>query len=186
MQFEPAEIAGAFLIVPTPQTDARGGFARTWCAETFRARGLADALVQCSVSYNVRRGTLRGMHVQADPHGERKLVRCTTGAIYDVLLDLRPESPSFLRWQAFELTAANRHAVYIPKGVAHGFQTLTDGAEVFYQMADEFVPSSGRGVRYSDPAFGIEWPLPVAVISDRDANYADFAPLAVASREDGR
>lgn len=182
MQFEPTEIGGAFLVVPTPLTDARGCFARTWCAETFRAQGLAETLVQCSVSYNDCRGTLRGMHFQVEPHGERKLVRCTAGAIYDVLLDLRSDSPTCMRWQAFELTASNRHAVYIPKGVAHGFQTLTDGAEVFYQMADEFVSAAGRGIRYNDPAFGIDWPLPVAVISDRDANYPDFAPVALASR----
>lgn len=175
MKFTELDLPGAYLVEPEPIADERGFFARTWCEQEFAAQGLNPRLVQCSISYNHRKGTLRGMHYQTKPHEEVKLVRCTQGAIYDVLLDLRADSPAFLRWQSVELTAQNRRMLYIPEGVAHGFQTLTDAAEVFYQMSEFFHSESARGVRWNDPAFGIEWPSDERTISLRDQQYADFA-----------
>jgi dTDP-4-dehydrorhamnose 3,5-epimerase len=171
MIFTETPLVGAFVVEPERIADERGFFARTWCVNEFAARGLETRLVQCNVSYNARRGTLRGMHFQAAPHEEVKLVRCTAGAIYDVIVDLRPGSPTRHQWFGVELTAANRLALYIPAGFAHGFQTLEDESEVFYQMAEFYHPESARGVRYDDPAFGIAWPLPVSVIGVRDAAY---------------
>ncbi|MBC8074568.1 MAG: dTDP-4-dehydrorhamnose 3,5-epimerase [Chloroflexales bacterium] len=171
MIFTETPLAGAFLVEPERIADERGFFARTWCAEEFAARGLEARLVQCNVSYNQRRGTLRGMHYQAEPHAEVKLVRCTAGAIHDVIIDLRPASPTRHQWFAAELSAANRLSLYIPAGFAHGFQTLEDQSEVFYQMAEFYHSESARGVRYNDPAFGIAWPLPISVIGQRDAAY---------------
>jgi dTDP-4-dehydrorhamnose 3,5-epimerase len=173
MIFTETPLAGAFVVEPERIADERGFFARTWCVDEFAARGLETRLVQCNVSYNGRRGTLRGMHYQTAPHEEVKLVRCTAGAIYDVIVDLRFASPTYQHWFGVALSAANRLALYIPRGFAHGFQTLADESEVFYQMAEFYHPESARGVRYDDPAFGIAWPLPVSVIGARDAGYAD-------------
>lgn len=171
MRFVPTPIPGAFVIELEPIVDERGFFARSWCATEFAAHGLNPRLVQCSVSFNKRRGTLRGMHYQVKPHEEAKLVRCTMGAIYDVLVDLRPASAGYRKWFAVELSVANRRMVYCPEGVAHGFQTLTDDAEVFYQMSELHHPESARGLRWDDPAFGIEWPFAeTRNISPADAN----------------
>jgi len=156
-------------------TDERGFFARAWCQREFAEHGLNPRLVQCNISYNPRRGTLRGMHYQAVPHSEAKLVRCTRGAIYDVIVDLRSDSPSYLRHFGVDLTAEGREMLYVPEGVAHGFLTLEDETEVFYQMSEFYAPEAARGVRWNDPAFGIRWPIEVAVISPRDAAYPDFA-----------
>lgn len=171
MIFRETTLAGAYVIDPERHPDDRGYFARTWCREAFAARGLRTAWDQCSTSFNHRRGTLRGMHYQAAPHAEAKLVRCTRGAVYDVLLDLRAGSPTWGRWVAVELTAESGRAVYIPEGVAHGFQTLADASEVFYQISVPFVPTAARGVLWNDPVFGIEWPLPDPIMSDRDAGF---------------
>lgn len=162
------------MIEIEPIEDDRGFFARSWCAREFEAHGLNPRLAQCNISFNQRRGTLRGMHYQEQPHAEAKLVRCTRGSIYDVILDLRPGSPTFGAWEAFELSADNRRMVYVPEGFAHGFQTLEDGCEVFYQMSVFYHAPSARGVRWNDPAFGIEWPLDDPIISKRDASYPDF------------
>lgn len=176
MIFTPTPLPGVFVVEPEQKPDERGFFARTWCADEFTRAGLNPALAQCSVSYNHKAGTLRGMHWQAAPHGECKLVRCTSGAIYDVALDLRPDSPAYLKWHAAELSAANRHAYYLPEGIAHGFITLADGAEVLYQISAPQQPQAARGARWNDPAFGIRWPREVSVISSRDRDYPDFAP----------
>lgn len=174
MKFVPLTIPGAFRVEPEPVVDERGHFARTWCAREADAAGLDPRVVQCGVSMNRRKGTLRGMHYQAPPHEESKLVRCSQGAIFDVLLDLRKDSPSYLKWDAVELSSENGLLVYIPKGVAHGFQTLVDDTEVVYQMSEFHHPESAAGVRWDDPAFGITWPLPAVVLSGRDASYPDF------------
>jgi dTDP-4-dehydrorhamnose 3,5-epimerase len=169
---------GTFVIRPELVTDERGAFARTFSSEEFSGRGLDPRVSQCSVSCNVRAGTLRGLHYQAAPHGEAKLVRCTRGSIYDVAVDLRRGSASYLHWFAAILSEENRDALFIPAGCAHGFQTLSDGSEVLYQMSTPYVPDAGRGVRWDDPAFGIEWPAPPPgglTISERDATYPDFA-----------
>jgi dTDP-4-dehydrorhamnose 3,5-epimerase len=174
MIFHATELAGAFLLEWERREDERGFFARTWCETEFRAQGLNPRLVQCNASFNRRRGTLRGMHYQSAPYAEAKLVRCTMGALYDVLLDLRPNSPTYLRWLGVELTAENRLSIYIPEGVAHGFQTLTDDTEVFYQMSEFYHPECSHGVRWNDPAFGITWRIPNPILSERDAGYADY------------
>jgi len=174
LKFLETPVAGAFVIEMEPIRDERGFFARSWCAREFAERKLHPGLVQCNVSFNRKRGTLRGMHYQAAPHQEAKLIRCTMGAVYDVIVDLRIESASFRRWHGVELSAENRRAVYCPEGVAHGFQTLTDDSEVLYQMSEIHQPESARGVRWDDPAFGIKWPPAERVISARDRNYADF------------
>ena len=174
MVFLPTQLAGVTLIEPEPVSDGRGLFARTWCQRDFESQGLTAKLAQCSVSFNARRATLRGMHFQAEPHAEAKLVRVTRGAIYDVALDLRPDSSTYLQWFAAELSSDNRHMLYIPEGYAHGFQTLTDDAEVFYQISEFYEPDAGRGVRWNDPAFDIGWPLGNPILSDRDRNYPDY------------
>jgi dTDP-4-dehydrorhamnose 3,5-epimerase len=171
--FEPTAIAGVVLVDVDRHDDERGFFARSWCAREFAAAGLPDQLVQCSVSWNVRRHTLRGMHWQAAPHAEGKLVRCTRGALLDVVVDLRPDSSSYLRHVAVELDSCNRRAIFIPPGFAHGFLTLADSTEVLYQMDTFFVPEAARGARWDDPAFGIDWPAEPAVISQRDRTYPD-------------
>jgi dTDP-4-dehydrorhamnose 3,5-epimerase len=176
VKFQPAELPGAYLVEPELVRDERGFFARTWCQREFAERGLSDQLVQCSLSHNRRRGTLRGLHYQRAPHQEVKLVRCVRGAVYDVILDLREDSPARLQWQAFELTADNYRMLYVPEGVAHGFQTLADDSQLFYMMSAEHHPPSAAGVRWDDPAFGIRWPLPVSVISPRDRHYPDYRP----------
>ena len=169
--FRETALPGVFIIEPERREDRRGFFARTWCEEEFADHGLNPRLVQCSVSLNVLRGTLRGMHYQAPPHAEAKLIRCTGGAIWDVALDLRPDSPAFRRYVGAELSAENHLALYIPEGVAHGFQTLDDNTEVLYQMSAAYAPDAARGVRYDDPAFGIRWPIPEPILLDRDRNY---------------
>ena len=175
MRFTPTPLAGAYLIDVEPAADERGLFARTWCRREMEQRGLDSSLVQCSVSFSKRRGTLRGMHWQAAPHEETKIVRCTRGAVHDVVLDLRPGSPTFKRWFAAELTADNRRALYIAAGMAHGFQTLTDDAEVLYQMSEFHHADGARGVRWNDPAFAIEWPeVAERTMSERDRGWPDF------------
>ena len=174
MKFEESKISGAFEIAPESIPDERGFFARTWCQNEFALHGLTSRLVQCNISFNTRAGTLRGMHYQAAPHAESKLVRCTQGAIYDVVVDMRAESSTFKKWFGAELTAENHRMIYIPEGCAHGFITLQDNTEVFYQMSEFYKPESARGVRWDDPAFKINWPAKVQVISERDRNYPDF------------
>jgi dTDP-4-dehydrorhamnose 3,5-epimerase len=162
-----------------PQRDERGWFARTFDAELFRAAGMDPAVVQANVSANARAGTLRGLHWQAAPHGEGKLVRCQRGAIFDVIVDLRPESETHLRWLGVELTAGDGLQLFVPEGFAHGFQTLTDDSEVHYQMTTAYVPEAARGARWDDPAFGIAWPDPPPggrTISERDRAHPDYAP----------
>lgn len=174
MIFCETPIPGVVTIALEPHEDERGFFARTWCRDLFRARGLSGELAQCSLSFTRQRGTLRGMHYQAPPHAEAKLVRCTAGALYDVAIDLRPNSPTFRQHVGVELTAQNRKALYVPEGCAHGSLTLADSTEVFYQISTPYVPAAMRGVRYDDPAFGIDWPEPVRAINDRDASFPSF------------
>lgn len=179
MIFRDTPLRGTFVIEPELRSDERGAFARTFCAEEFSAHGLDPGVAQVNISLNERSGTLRGLHYQADPHGEAKLVRCTRGVIFDVAVDLRPASPSYRRWFAAELTAEGHRALFIPVGCAHGFQSLCDDSEVLYLMSAPYVPGAGRGVRWDDPAFDIRWPEPPAggrTISQRDATYPDLAP----------
>lgn len=174
--FTPTPLPGALLIEPESREDHRGSFTRIFCVEEFAAHGLETRLVQSSLSYNHRRGTLRGMHFQAAPREEVKVVRCVRGAIHDVIIDLRPDSPTYMKHFAAVLSAENRRALYIPKGFAHGFQTLEDGSEVLYQMSEFYSPEHARGVRWNDPAFGIDWPIADPIILDRDASYPDYLP----------
>jgi dTDP-4-dehydrorhamnose 3,5-epimerase len=174
MIFAETGLAGVFEVYPEPHSDERGLFARTWCQKEFADRGLSGKLVQCSTSFNARRGTLRGLHYQAAPFAEAKLVRCTAGAIYDIALDLRESSTTFLQWHGAHLNSRNRHALYVPEGCAHGFLTIEDDSEVFYQMTEFYHPESARGVRWDDPAFNIVWPEKITVISDRDRALPDF------------
>ena len=176
MIFSEITIRGAFVIEPEHLEDERGHFARLFSAEEFRSRGLNARVDQCSYSYNARRGTLRGLHYQARPHGECKLVRCTRGAAYDAAVDLRPESPTYLCSWGVDLTAENRLAVYLPEGVAHGLLTLVDDTEIYYQMSAPYVPDAARGVRWDDPTFGIQWPASPRIMSDRDRQYPDYVP----------
>jgi dTDP-4-dehydrorhamnose 3,5-epimerase len=171
MNFIPTKLKGAWIIEPQPHKDNRGLFARTFCAEEFWARGLADRFLQCNTSWNAVKGTLRGLHYQLPPSSEVKLVRCTAGALLDVIVDLRPDSPTYLQSIAVELTATNRLALYIPQMFAHGFQTLEDGTEIFYQMSEFYAPKLGRGLRYDDPKLGINWPSSVASISEQDLTW---------------
>lgn len=174
MQFAETGLAGAFLVALAPIADERGFFARTWCRKEFTERGLQPEFVQCSTSFSKRKGTLRGLHYQAYPHAETKLVRCTRGAIYDVIVDLRPASPTFRHWFGGVLSVENERMMYIPEGFAHGFVTLENDTEVFYQMSAYYHPAAARGVRWNDPAFGISWPVTVEVISPKDRDYGDF------------
>jgi dTDP-4-dehydrorhamnose 3,5-epimerase len=171
MNFIPTKLKGAWIIEPQPHKDDRGLFARTFCTQEFSGHGLADRFVQCNTSWNACKGTLRGLHFQLPPSSEVKLVRCTAGALLDIIVDLRPESPTYLQSTAVELTATNRLALYIPQMFAHGFQTLEDGTEIFYQMSEFYVPKLGRGLRYDDPKLGINWPQQVASISEQDLNW---------------
>jgi dTDP-4-dehydrorhamnose 3,5-epimerase len=177
MRFIETPLNGAWVIDLDLLGDERGWFARTFDAAEFAARGLNPAVVQCNASFNARRGTLRGMHYQAEPHGESKLVRCVRGSIFDVAVDLRGGSPTLRRWHGVELSADNRLAFYIPPGLAHGFQTLSDDAEVLYQMGHPYVPEAARGVRWDDPAFAIDWPDPGGerIVSERDRAFGDFS-----------
>jgi len=179
MIFCATRLDDAWLIDIEPREDERGFFARTWCRQELAARGLDPEVAQESLSYNRHCGTMRGLHFQRSPHEETKIVRCTRGAIFDVVVDLRPRSRTYLRWQGFELTAENRRALYVPKGFAHGFQTLTDEAEIAYQISAFYVPASAGGYRYDDPEFGIAWPLPVTAISERDLEWPPFKSNAI-------
>ena len=171
MKFISTKLAGAFVVEPDRLEDARGFFARTFCAREFVERGLASGFVQCSVALNREKGTVRGLHYQRSPYGEAKLVRCTAGAVYDVIVDLRPNSPTYLQHLGVELTAGNRRALYVPEMFAHGMQTLEPDTEVFYQISQYYEPEAATGLRYSDPKLGIRWPLPVTILSERDANW---------------
>jgi dTDP-4-dehydrorhamnose 3,5-epimerase len=178
MRFEKTPLPGVWTIELELLGDERGWFARTFDAAEFLERGMDPAVVQCNASFNAKAGTLRGMHYQAEPHGEPKLVRCARGAIFDVAVDLREDSPTFRGWHGVELSESNRLALYVPAGLAHGFQTLSDDVEVLYQMGAPYIPDAVRGVRFDDPAFGIEWP-PLEgerVVSERDRAFPDFAP----------
>jgi dTDP-4-dehydrorhamnose 3,5-epimerase len=176
MRFAETPLAGAFVVELEPHADARGLFARTFDRAAFAERGLAGDFPEHSTSFNARAGVLRGLHFAAAPHEERKLVRCTRGAVHDVIVDLRPDSATFRSWHAEELTAENRRALYVPRGVAHGFQTLEDASEVLYLIDAAYEPSAARGVRWDDPAFGIAWPdTPERVLSERDRTWPDFA-----------
>ena len=174
MLFTPSPLSGAYIIGLEPHTDERGFFARAWCQKEFSDRGLNPLLVQCNISFNERRGTLRGMHLQTEPFAETKLVRCTRGAIWDAIVDLRTESPTYLKHFAVELSAQNRQMLYVPENFAHGFITLEDETEIFYQMSELYAPDHAVGYRFDDPAFGIQWPVPVTVISERDRTYPDY------------
>ena len=175
MIFNETKLKGAYLIELELLRDERGYFARSWSQREFAEQGLDARLAECNVSFNKRRGTLRGMHYQLAPHGQAKLVRCTRGAIYDVIVDLRPRSETFRQWVGFELSADNGRMLYVPEEFAHGFQTLTDDSEVFYQMSSPYAPESARGVRFDDPAFKIEWPpADERIIIARDREYPDF------------
>jgi dTDP-4-dehydrorhamnose 3,5-epimerase len=173
--FTETKLGGAYVIEPERHQDERGFFARTWCEQEFARNGLQARWVQCNISFNAQRGTLRGLHYQMAPYEEIKL-RCTMGAIHDVIVDLRVDSPTFRQWLAFELTARNRLMLFVPAGFAHGFQTLTDDSEVFYQMSAFYAPASAHGVRWDDPAFGIRWPEAERLISQRDRSFPDFRP----------
>ena len=174
MEFSETPIAGALLIGVEPRSDERGFFARVWCEGEFDARALHARFVQANIAFSQRRGTMRGLHYQLPPHAEAKLVRCIQGRIFDVIVDVRPESSSYGRWYGTELSAENRRAVYVPDGCAHGYQTLTDGAEVFYLVSAQYEPDAEAGIRHDDPAFGIEWPLEVSVISEKDRDWSDY------------
>ena len=171
MIFAETKLKGSYIIEMEIITDERGFFARSWCQKEFEKYGLNYNLVQCNISYNKTKGTLRGMHYQVAPHEEAKLVRCTMGAIYDVIIDLRPDSSTFKQWIAVELTAQNRKMLYIPEDFAHGFQTLEDDTEVFYQMTEFYHPEYARGIRWDDPAFALEWPFSEKIMSERDKKY---------------
>lgn len=176
MRFEQSPLYGAWIIEPDRIEDERGWFARTYDCDEFAARGLDPAVVQCNASFNAVAGTLRGLHLQLAPHGEPKLVRCTRGAVLDVVVDLRPDSPTHRQWFGAELSEDNGRALYVPVGLAHGFQTLRDASEVLYMMGHEYVPEAASGVRWDDPAFAISWPpAEHRVISERDASYPDYS-----------
>lgn len=174
MIFRETLLKGALIIEPERIEDDRGFLARSFCQREFEAHGLNPRVVQCNISFNKRRGTLRGLHYQVAPHEEAKLVRCTQGAIYDVIVDLRPASPTFKQWVAVELSSANGCMVFVPEGFAHGFQTIEDDSEVFYQMSEFYGPESACGVRWDDSAFEIRWPLAEKIVSPRDAGFPDF------------
>jgi dTDP-4-dehydrorhamnose 3,5-epimerase len=177
MNFSETRLAGVYHIESVPVSDERGFLARSFCEREFQERGLDARVAQCSISYNKVRGTLRGMHYQEAPHAEAKLIRCVRGAVYDVAIDLRPDSPTFLQWIGVELRAspgALGRMLYIPEGCAHGFQTLEDDTELQYQISEFYTPAAGRGVRWNDPAIGVEWPEPVRVISEKDRGYPDL------------
>jgi dTDP-4-dehydrorhamnose 3,5-epimerase len=171
---EETELAGACVLEVERREDERGFFARVWCAEELATAGLDTRISQINVGFNLRRGTLRGLHFQRAPHAEVKLVRCTAGAVYDVIVDLRPESPTHRRWIGAELSAENHRQLYVPAGFAHGYQTLTDSAEISYLTSVPYAPESATGVRFDDPAFGIDWPEPVTVVSDADRSWPDY------------
>jgi dTDP-4-dehydrorhamnose 3,5-epimerase len=174
VKFTPTPLTGAYLIEPELLVDERGFFARTFCQQEFETYRLNPNLRQCNISFNQKKGTLRGMHYQTKPHEEAKLVRCTMGAIYDVMIDIRSESPTFKQWFAIELTAQNRKMLYIPEGFAHGFQTLVDNTEIFYQMSEFYAADCARGIRWDDPTIGIQWPPDNRIISQKDLQYPNY------------
>jgi len=176
MKFVPTPLGGAYVIELEPSFDERGFFARSWSAEEFKDRGLAAQMAQCSISFNTRKGTLRGMHYQSEPHAEAKVVRCSAGAMYDVLVDLRRGSPTYCRWFGVELSPDNRKLLYVPEGIAHGFQTLTNNTEIFYQISQDYRSDASRGVRWNDPAFAIDWPIANPILSERDRSFPDYTP----------
>ena len=174
MLFTPTQLDGVVIIDMELIEDERGWFARSFCQHEFEEHNLNPCVAQCNVSFNAKAGTLRGMHYQESPHGEAKLIRCTRGSIYDVLLDVRADSPTFKQWVSVELSQDNHRMVYAAEGLAHGFQTLEDNTEVFYEMSEFYHPESGRGIRWDDPAFRITWPLPNPILSERDRSYPDW------------
>ena len=175
MLFKKTKLKGAYIIEPERLEDTRGFFARAWCKNEFKAHGLYSRLVQCNISFNKKRGTLRGMHYQLSPYEEAKLVRCTMGAIYDVIIDLRPDSATYLEWLGVELTADNRNMLYVPETFAHGYQTLTHNTEVFYQVSQFYSQEFESGVRWNDPAFGIEWPeTKNVIVSEKDRGWSNY------------
>ncbi len=174
MKFTETKLKGGFVIDIQKIEDDRGFFARGWCKNEFEEHGISSNLAQANLSFNRFKGTLRGLHYQASPHEEAKLVRCTKGGIFDVMVDLRKDSPTYGNWVGEELTAENHRMLLVPEGFAHGFQTLEDDTEVFYQVSEFYTPNAEQGARYDDPAFSIQWPLDVSVISDKDANWAAF------------
>ena len=176
MIFVRTKLKHAFIIELEKLEDERGWFARSWCQREFREQGLDSVVVQCSMSFNTKKGTVRGMHYQLPPFAETKLVRCMRGALYDVIIDLRPDSRTFLQWVAVELSAENGRTLYVPKGFAHGFQTLEDNTEAFYQMSEFYAPEHSRGVRWNDPLFDIAWPDKVSILSEKDQAYEDADP----------
>ena len=171
MKFTKTKLTSAYIIEVEEISDSRGFFARSWCQREFEEFGIKSNFVQANISFNCQKGTLRGLHYQNAPHAEAKLMRCTKGAIYDVAVDLRPDSPTFCEWVGAELTAENHRMLLVPEGFAHGFQTLEDDTEVSYQVTEFYTPKAEGGARYDDPAFGISWPLEVTVLSDKDANW---------------
>lgn len=175
MIFHETELSGAFVIELQRLADERGFFARSWCRREFEEHGLNPNLVQCNISYNAAKGTLRGMHYQEKPHEEAKLIRCTRGSIHDVIVDIRPDSPTFGKYVAVQLTADNRRLLYVPEGFAHGFLTLEDGSEIFYQMSEFYASNAARGFRWDDPRFNIAWPPEIRVMSEQDRNYPDYS-----------
>lgn len=177
MIFKETSLKGAYIIELEPLADERGFFARGFCRNEFEEKGLNPDIAQCSISYNKKRGTLRGMHYQAAPYEEIKLVSCPRGDIYDVIIDLRRDSPTYCRWFAVELSAENYRMLYVPEGFAHGFQTLEDDTVVNYKMSGSYNPDYARGVRWNDPAFGIKWPVELTIISEKDKNIPDFKKL---------
>lgn len=176
MIFTETKLKGAYIIEIEPIQDDRGFFARAWCHNEFEAQGLTTRLAQANISFNHQQGTLRGMHYQVPPFGEVKIVRCTRGALYDVIIDLRPDSPTYKEWIGVELTAENHKMLYVPENFGHGFQTLVDNTEATYQVSQFYTPGAERGIRWNDPAFGIEWPAEVAVMSEKDKNWLDYVP----------
>lgn len=186
MIFTETELRGAVIVDLDRREDERGFFARAWCRREFEEQGLSAEVVQCNLSFNHRKGTLRGMHYQVEPYGEVKLIRCTRGAIYDVIVDLRPESPTYKRWTGVELTGENGRMLYVPEGFAHGYQTLADGTETFYQVSESYTPEAERGLRWDDPAFAIEWPeAEPRIISEKDRSWPDYDERAVAAATSG-
>lgn len=179
MIFTETELKGAYIIDLEEKHDHRGFFARTFCAQEFEAHGLKPTVAQCNLSFNHKKGTLRGMHYQISPAAETKLIRCTQGAIYDVIIDMRPESPTYLQHVGVELTAENRRAFYVPEMFAHGYQALTDGAEVVYQVGEFYTPGYERGLRYNDPFFNIQWPVEVTEMSEKDQNWPLMRMMSV-------
>lgn len=170
------ELKGAFIVELERREDRRGFFALSWSQKEFESLGLSSLLVECNISFNSKKGTLRGMHFQVAPYAQAKLVRCTSGSVYDVIIDLREDSPTFKQWSAVELTAENHKALYVPEGFAHGFQTLEDRTEILYQMSEIYAPECSRGIRWNDPLFSVEWPPAERIIIDRDNSFEDWKP----------